>query len=107
MLISSAYANAATAAASPNWTSFLPLIIIFILFWFMLIRPQVKQAKQQRAMLAALQKGDEVAAAGGIVGKITKVSDAFVTIEIAPETNIHVQKHAVQTLFPKGTIKSL
>lgn len=107
MFISSAYANASAAAASPDWTSFLPLIIIFVLFWFMLIRPQMKQAKQHRAMVAALQKGDEVTIAGGIVGRITKVSDDFVDVEIAPEINIHVQKHSVQALLPKGTIKAL
>lgn len=106
MLISSAFA-APAAAAAPDWTSFLPLIIIFVLFWFMLIRPQMKQAKQHRAMVAALQKGDEVSVAGGIIGKITKVADDFVDVEIAPEINIHVQKHAVQTLLPKGTIKGL
>ncbi|MDX9951719.1 MAG: preprotein translocase subunit YajC [Methylophilaceae bacterium] len=106
MLISSAFA-ADAAAAAPDWTSFLPLIIIFVLFWFMLIRPQMKQAKQHRAMVAALQKGDEVTVAGGIVGRITKVSDDFIDVEIAPEINIHVQKHSVQTLLPKGTIKAL
>lgn len=106
MLISSAFA-ADAAAAAPDWTSFLPLIIIFVLFWFMLIRPQMKQTKQHRAMVAALQKGDEVIAAGGVAGKITKVGDDFVEIEIAPEVSIHVQKHAVQTLLPKGTIKAL
>lgn len=107
MLISPAYADTAAVAATPDWTSFLPLIIIFVLFWFMLIRPQMKQAKQQRAMIAALQKGDEVAVAGGIIGRITKVGDDFVDVEIAPEINIHVQKPAVQMLLPKGTIKSL
>jgi preprotein translocase subunit YajC len=106
VLISSAFA-ADAAAAAPDWTSFLPLIIIFVLFWFMLIRPQMKQTKQHRAMVAALQKGDEVIAAGGVAGKITKVGDDFVEIEIAPEVSIHVQKHAVQTLLPKGTIKAL
>lgn len=105
MLISTAYA--APAAAGPDWTSFLPLIIIFVLFWFMLIRPQMKQAKEQRKMIEALQKGDEVTTSGGIVGKISKVSDGFVDLEIAPEVIIHVQKHTIQTLLPKGTIKSL
>lgn len=105
MLISSAYA--ASATPSPDWTSFVPLVVIFVLFWFMLIRPQMKQAKEQRNMVAALQKGDEVTTAGGIVGKITKVGDSFVDLEIAPEVIIHVQKHTVQTLLPKGTIKSL
>jgi len=104
VFISNAYA--ATGPAQ-DWVSFLPMIVIFVLFWFMLIRPQMKQAKEQRAMIAALQKGDEVATTGGIVGKVTKVSDGFVGLEVAPETVINVQKHTVQTLLPKGTIKSL
>lgn len=87
--------------------SFLPLVVIFVLFFFMIIRPQMKQAKEQRAMIAALQKGDEVVTAGGIVGKITKVAESFVTIEIAAGTEIIVQKQAVQTALPKGTIKSI
>lgn len=100
-------AHAAEAATAPGFMSFLPIIIIFILFWFMLIRPQMKQAKEHRAMLEALQKGDEVATAGGVVGKVVKVGDGFVSLEIAPDTVIHVQKHAVQTLLPKGTLKNL
>ena len=104
MFISNAYA--ATAPAT-DFTSFLPLIVIFLLFFFMIIRPQMKQAKEQRNMIAALQKGDEVVTSGGIVGKITKVTDAFVTVEIAPNTEISVQKHAIQSALPKGTIKSI
>lgn len=106
MFISTAHA-APAAAATPDWTSFVPLIVIFVLFWFMLIRPQMKQAKEQRKMIEALQKGDEVTTSGGIVGKITKVSDGFVGLEIAPDIVINVQKHTIQTLLPKGTIKSL
>lgn len=106
MFISTAYAAPATAA-TPDWTSFVPLIVIFVLFWFMLIRPQMKQAKEQRKMIEALQKGDEVTTAGGIVGKVAKVSEGFVALEIAPEIVINVQKHTIQTLLPKGTIKSL
>jgi preprotein translocase subunit YajC len=87
--------------------SFLPLVVIFVLFFFMIIRPQMKAAKEQRAMIASLQKGDEVITSGGIVGKISKVSEAFVSIEIAPNTEITVQKQAVQSALPKGTIKSL
>lgn len=104
MFISNAYAATATAT---DFTSFLPLIVIFLLFFFMIIRPQMKQAKEQRNMIAALQKGDEVVTSGGIVGKITKVTDAFVTVEIAPNTEITVQKHAIQSALPKGTIKSI
>ncbi|TSA48905.1 MAG: preprotein translocase subunit YajC [Nitrosomonadales bacterium] len=105
MFISNAYA--AGAATTPDWMSFLPLVVIAVLFYFMLIRPQMKQAKDHRTMLEGLQKGDEVATSGGIVGKVVKVTDSFVSIEITPETVIHVQKHAIQTLLPKGTLKSL
>ena len=104
MFISNAYAAAATTT---DFTSFLPLIVIFVLFFFMIIRPQMKQAKEQRNMIAALQKGDEVVTSGGIVGKVTKVTEAFVSVEIAPNTEITVQKHAIQSALPKGTIKSI
>lgn len=105
MFISNAYA--ADAAAASSLTSFLPLIVIFVLFWFMLIRPQMKQAKEHGKMLAALQKNDEVATSGGLVGKVVKVGESFVSLEIAPETVVNVQKHTIQTLLPKGTLKGL
>ncbi len=105
MFISNAYA--APAAGATDLMSFLPIVIIFILFFFMIIRPQMKQAKETRAMVAALKKGDEVATTGGVVGKITKVGDSFVSLEIASDTVINVQKAAVQTLLPPGTIKSI
>lgn len=104
MFISNAYA---ATASTTDFTSFLPLIVIFALFFFMIIRPQMKQAKEQRNMIAALQKGDEVVTSGGIVGKVTKVAEAFITVEIAPNVEITVQKHAVQSALPKGTIKSI
>jgi preprotein translocase subunit YajC len=104
VFISNAYAADAVA---PGLTSFLPIIVIFVLFYFMLIRPQMKQAKEHRVMLESLQKGDEVATTGGVVGKVVKVGDSFVSLEVALETVIHVQKHTVQTQLPKGTIKSL
>ena len=105
MFISNAYAEGATTGT--DLMSFLPLIVIFVLFFFMIIRPQMKAAKEQRAMIAALQKGDEVITSGGIVGKVTKVTDTFVSVEIAANTEITVQKHAVQSALPKGTIKGL
>lgn len=105
MFISNAYA--ASAASSSDLMSFLPLIVIFVLFFFMIIRPQMKAAKAQREMIAALQKGDEVVTSGGIVGKVTKVTESFVSIEIAANTEITVQKQAVQSALPKGTIKSI
>ena len=73
----------------------------------MLIRPQMKQAKEQRAMLDSLQKGDEVITSGGIAGRVAKVGENFISLEIAPDTLINVQKHAVQTLLPKGSLKAL
>ncbi|MGZ8271691.1 MAG: preprotein translocase subunit YajC [Methylophilus sp.] len=105
MFISNAYA--ASSATGSDLMSFLPMIVIFVLFYFMLIRPQLKQAKQQKAMIEALKAGDEVATTGGIVGKVTKVSDSFVSIEIAANTVVNVQKHTIQTLLPPGTIKSI
>ncbi|MDP3420946.1 MAG: preprotein translocase subunit YajC [Thiobacillus sp.] len=105
-MISLAHAQTA-AAATPGITDFLPLIIIFILFWFMLIRPQMKRAKEQRKMLGELQKGDEVVTASGQVGKIAKLGDQYVALEIADGVTTHVQKQSIQTLLPKGTIKGL
>lgn len=105
LFISNAYA--ASAAPASDLFSFLPIIVIFVLFYFMLIRPQMKQAKQHKAMIDALKAGDEVATAGGVIGKVTKVGDNFVSVEIAANTVINVQKHSVQTLLPPGTLKSI
>jgi preprotein translocase subunit YajC len=106
MLINLAHA-ADGAPSDPGIMGFLPLIVIFVLFYFMLLRPQMKRAKEMKAMVDALQKGDEVVTAGGTLGKVTKVAENFVTLEIAQNTLIHVQKQAIQTVMPKGTIKDL
>ena len=109
MLISPAYAQAA-APAGPfggDLMAFLPMVAIFVVFYFLLIRPQQKRAKETKSMLAALQKGDEVVTAGGILGKISKISDQYMTIEVAPGTEITVQRGAVSQLLPKGTVKAL
>lgn len=100
-------AHAAPAAGAPAITDFVPLIIIFILFWFMLIRPQMKRAKEQKKLMGELQKGDEVITASGQVGKIAKMGDQYIGLEIAEGVVTQVQKQSVQTLLPKGTIKSL
>ena len=105
-MISLAHAQAA-APAAPGYTQFLPLVIIFILFWFMLIRPQMKRAKEQKKMLSELAKGDEVITASGQVGKIAKIGEQFISLEIADSVITHVQKQSIQTLLPKGTIKGL
>ena len=107
MLISNAYAQAAPAGGEPGFIGFLPIIIMFVLLYFLMIRPQMKRAKEQKSMIEALQKGDEVIAAGGLVGRITRLTDQYATIEIAPNTEVTVQRAAVQTPLPKGTIKSL
>jgi preprotein translocase subunit YajC len=88
-------------------SGFLPFIIIFVLFYFMLIRPQMAQAKKVKAMLAALKVGDEVSTSGGIIGKITKLNDQFAILEVNANSQIKIQKQTVQAVLPKGTIKSI
>ncbi len=108
MFISNAYAQAAApAGAAGGFLSFLPLILMFVVLYFLMIRPQMKRQKEQKAMIDALAKGDEVVTAGGIIGKINKVSDGYVHLEVADGTEIILQKASVTTLLPKGTVKSL
>jgi len=111
VLISSAHAQAASGAAgafsSEGLMGMLPIILMFGLLYFLMIRPQMKRAKEQKAMTDALQKGDEVVTAAGMVGRITKVGDIYISLEIAPGTEIQMQKAAVQTLLPKGSIKAM
>lgn len=106
MFISNAYAQTA-GGAQGSLMSFLPIILMFVVLYFLMIRPQMKRQKEHKAMMEALSKGDEVITAGGMVGKVIKVTDAYVTVEIAEGTEVLVQKPAVTTLLPKGTIKSL
>jgi preprotein translocase subunit YajC len=107
VFISNAYAQAAAAGPESSLMSFLPIVLMFIVLYFLMIRPQMKRQKEQKAMMEALAKGDEVITAGGIVGKVSKVTDAYVTLEVGNGTEIVVQKAAVSTLLPKGTIKAL
>ena len=107
MLISPAYAQAAGAAPTDTLLTFLPMVAIFVVFYFLLIRPQQKKAKDARAMLDSLEKGNEIVTAGGIVGRITKLSDQYATLEVAPNVEMTVQRGAISQLLPKGTIKSL
>ena len=106
MLISPAYAQSAGSGDS-GIIGFLPIVLMFVLLYFLMIRPQMKRAKETKAMVEALQKGDEVVTAGGVVGRITKMGEQYLTIEIAPETEVVVQRAAVSAPLPKGTIKSL
>ena len=106
MLISEAWAQTAAPAGGDLW-SMLPIILMFVVLYFIMIRPQMKRAKELRAMVDALQKGDEVVAAGGIVGRISKLSDSYVTLQIADGVEIQVQRGSVQLVLPKGAIKSI
>jgi len=114
VFISTAYAQAG-GGSTDQLFGFLPIILMFVVLYFLMIRPQMKRAKEHKTMLEALKKGDEVITAGGVVGRITKVGDSYVTIEVARgeakggDSNIemHFQKSAVQTLLPTGTIKAI
>jgi len=99
--IASAYAQDASPQGS--LLSFLPLIVIFVVFYFLLIRPQMKRAKEHKALVAQLATGDEVVTTGGMLGKITNVGDSFVTIELAENVKVKLQKHAIASVMPKGT----
>lgn len=106
-LIASAHAQAAGQPAAGNpLISFLPLIILFGIFYFMLIRPQMKRAKEQRAMIAALAKGDEVLTNGGLLGRVEEIGDQFVVLEVADKVSVKMQKQAIAAVLPKGTLKS-
>ena len=106
-LISTAAAQAQGPAGQPGaLMQFLPLVLIFVVFYFLLIRPQTKRAKEHREMVAALEVGAEVATNGGILGKVTAVTDQFVTVEISDGVNVRLQRHMVAQILPKGTLKS-
>jgi preprotein translocase subunit YajC len=108
VLISPAYAQAAgNATQSDTLLTFLPMVAIFIVFYFLLIRPQQKKQKDARAMLASLEKGNEVVTAGGILGRIVKLDDQYATVEVAPNTQMVVQRSSISQLLPKGTLKGL
>jgi preprotein translocase subunit YajC len=105
-MIGTAFAQSGAQAPGGGDTlmGLLPIILMFVIMYFIMIRPQMKKAKEHKTMLEALQKGDEVIAVG-ILGKIDKISDNYVSVEIAPNVTIQVQKQAVTTLLPKGTVK--
>ena len=105
--ISDAIAQAAPATQSDPLMSFLPLVILFVVFYFLLIRPQQKKAKEHKSMVENLSKGDEIVTQGGILGKVTDVTDNILTCKIADNVEVKVQSHAVSTVLPKGTIKNL
>ena len=107
MLIPSAFAQAPSGGGDAGLMSFLPIILMFVLLYFLMIRPQMKRTKKHEEMVAALQKGDEVVALGGLLGKIVELDNQYITLKISPETQIIVQRQSVQLPLPKGTLKSL
>ncbi|MDZ7812720.1 MAG: preprotein translocase subunit YajC [Ideonella sp.] len=108
MFISSAYAQAAPAAApsgASGLMSFLPLVLMFVVLYFIMIRPQMKRQKEHRAMIDALAKGDEVVIAGGVLGKIAKLGEAYVHVEVTQGVELQVQRASVLQVLPKGSVK--
>ncbi|MES2979494.1 MAG: preprotein translocase subunit YajC [Pseudomonadota bacterium] len=110
MFISSAFAQTAPAAAAggdmmSTLTSMLPLVLMFVVLYFVMIRPQMKKQKEHRAMIDALAKGDEVATAGGLLGKVTRLGEGYLGLELSPGVEVQLQRSAVVQVLPKGTIK--
>ena len=108
-MISLAHAQTTAAAADPTggFMQLVPMILRVVVLWFLMIRPQMKKAKEHTALLEALAKGDEVVTQGGILGRIVKVDETYVTVEIAAGTEVVVQKPSIGLVLPKGTLKSL
>ena len=108
LFIANAYADADVPPAGPSaWGQLIMLGVFAVVFYFLLLRPQMKRQKEHKTLMEALQKGDEVITAGGVVGRISKVAEGFVTLEVAENVVIHVQRPSVQAVLPKGTIKGL
>ena len=107
MIISSAYAQGFGGGADGGMGTLIMFGVMGLFMYFLIFRPQMKRQKEHRSMVDALQKGDEVVAAGGLVGRVTQVGDTYISMEIAPNTEIRAQKLSVQTLLPKGTLKSI
>jgi len=107
MFISNAYAEAAAPVQGAGIMDFLPLIVLAAVFYFFILRPQSKRAKEQKTMIEALQRGDEVVTAGGEVGRISKVFEQYVGVELNDNIEVTVQKSAIQLVLPKGTIKTI
>ncbi|MBL1260587.1 MAG: preprotein translocase subunit YajC [Thiotrichaceae bacterium] len=103
--IGDVWAEGAAPAGDGGLMGLLPLLLIFVIFYFLLLRPQMKRSKEHRTMVVALAKGDEVVTSGGVLGKITSVDESFVGLDIANGLEIKVQRSAVSSLMPKGTMK--
>lgn len=107
LFISDAWAEGGAAAAGePGFASLVPLVLIFVIFYFLLLRPQMKRAKEHKKMTEALSKGDEIVTNGGMLGRIAKLDESFITLEIAEGLKVKVQRGAIASLMPKGTMKN-
>lgn len=107
MLINQAWAQGAGGPAGGGIESMLLIVLMFVVLYFLMIRPQMKRAKEHKTLLDSLQKGDEVVTVGGVLGRISKLNENYVTLEIANNIEVQVQRPAVQVLLPKGTIKNI
>jgi len=109
VFISQAFAQTAPAAASSSTEStlfsLLPLVLMFVVLYFIMIRPQMKRQKEHKAMIEAIAKGDEVVTAGGLLGKVNKLGESFIGLEVAGNVEVQVQRTAITQVLPKGTIK--
>ena len=106
-MISNAYAQAAASGAESSLMSFLPLLLMFAVLYFIMLRPQMKRQKEVKTMLSALATGDEVVTAGGLLGTLTKISEQYVSIQLADGVEVSMQKAAITAVLPKGTLKSI
>lgn len=107
MLIGQAWAQGTGGGAGGELMGLLPILLMFVVLYFLMIRPQMKRAKDHKAMIEALQKGDEVVTAGGMVGRVSKIGDNYVSLQIADNVEVTVQRPSVQLVLPKGTLKTL
>jgi len=107
MMISPVWAQGAGGAAGGGYESLILIVLMFGVLYFLMIRPQMKRAKEHKTMIEALQKGDEVVAAGGILGRVTRINENYVTLEVSSNVEIQIQRSAVQLVLPKGTIKNI
>lgn len=112
MFISSAFAQTAPAAAGgsdimSSLTGMLPLVLMFVVLYFVMIRPQMKKQKEHRSMIESLAKGDEVATAGGLLGRVTKLGESYLTLELTPGIEVQLQRSAIVQVLPKGALNTV
>ena len=107
MLISNAYAQAAGASdPTGGLMGLLPLILMFVVLWFLMIRPQMKRSKEHRALLEKLAKGDEILTSGGLAGTVTQMDENFISMEVSPGVTVRVQRASISSVLPKGSLKN-